>query len=197
MQLDVDLNGFPHPSIDGSVLPVVDDPVDLVGTREGVGVAEAAIALVHDGKVDLGIPGSMVAHLHLRGGEDEASGYHPAFSTVFLQSVSQWTVLHSRFTGGKNLSALGSMKEVPVGETVGASLAQDHLRFPGVEEPGHVEAGHPVLAGKKVDEALAGSALAALGHPSIVPWPTFDKTVKRPAFSTIETNPDPDVLAPG
>ena len=49
VQLELNLNGFSHPLVDGAFLPVIDDLVDLVGAREGVGIAEAAIAVVHNG----------------------------------------------------------------------------------------------------------------------------------------------------
>gem|GEM_PF-6453628 len=139
----------------------------------------------------------MIAHFHFPGGQNEAAGEHPAFHAAFFQTISQRTLRHAWFAGGKRFGVLGSMKQIPVREPVGAALTQEHLWFSGVKEPGHVEAGHPVLAGKKVDEALAGGALAPLGQPSVVARPTFDKAVERPAFPPIETDPDPDVLAPG
>ena len=74
-------------------------------------------------------------------------------------------------------------------------LRKEHLWFSCIEEPGHVEAGHPVLAGKKVDEALAGGALTPLCHPSVVAWSPLDETVKGPAFSSIEAHPDSDIFA--
>tara|TARA_B100000927_G_scaffold44515_1_gene31893 strand:- start:1148 stop:2512 length:1365 start_codon:yes stop_codon:yes gene_type:complete len=89
------------------------------------------------------------------------------------------------------------MKQIPVREAVGAAPAQDYFRFSCIEEPGHIKSGHPVLAGKKVDEALTGSAPAPLGHPGVITRAAFDEPVEWPGFSSIETDPDPDVFAPG
>ena len=104
----------------------------------------------------------MIAHFHFPGRQHEAAGQYPAFHAAFFQTISQRTLRHAWLAGGKRLGVLGSMKQIPVREAVGAALTQEHLWFSGVEEPGHVEAGHPVLAGEKVDEALAGGALAPL-----------------------------------
>jgi hypothetical protein len=87
------------------------------------------------------------------------------------------------------------MKEVFVSKAIDLALAENNLGLSRVEEPSHVEAGHPVLSGEEVDEALAGGALTPLCHPSVVAWSPLDETIKGPAFSSIEAHPDSDVFA--
>ena len=196
LQLELDLDGLADPFIDRAVLPVIDDPVPLVGPCQGVGITKAGVAFVHDCEVKRSSLWNMVAYFHLPRRKDQAPGRHLATFCTFFQAISPRTVLHALLSGSECLGILGGMQEVLVGEAVGAAFAEDQLGFSGIEEPGHVEAGHPVLASEEVDESLTGRALTPLGHPGVIARAAFDEPVEWPGFPSIETHPDPDVFPP-
>ena len=64
-----------------------------------------------------------------------------------------------------------------------------------LQQPGEIEASHPVFVGEQVDHAFAGGAFAAGGHPSVVAGAGLDDALHRPRFPAVEAHLHGDVVA--
>ena len=64
-----------------------------------------------------------------------------------------------------------------------------------LQQPGEVEAGHPVFVGKQIDHAFAGGAFAAGGHPCVVAGSGLDDALHWPRFAPVEAHVHGDVVA--
>ena len=64
-----------------------------------------------------------------------------------------------------------------------------------LQQPGEVEAGHPVFVGKQIDHAFAGGSFAVGGHPCLVAGAGLDDALHWPRFAPVEAHVHGDVVA--
>lgn len=69
------------------------------------------------------------------------------------------------------------------------------LDFLLLQQPGEVEAGHPVFVGKQIDHAFAGGAFAAGGHPCVVAGSGLDDALHWLRFASVEAHVHGNVVA--
>jgi len=62
------------------------------------------------------------------------------------------------------------------------------------QDPRDVEARHPALVGKKVDQAIAGRIFPAHCQPRVIAGPLLEESADRPRVSSVQTRPDRNIV---